>query len=184
MSRSGQLIAHAPSSENPLIGYNAPSLEHILAGRKRKPSSTKVVTRKSPVQGSSSQQALLSATSSSAQVADTTIVDVPDTPPAGEHAEDTPIGDQTGRTDSQDDSPQSSPSARIKTLSPALKKARTTASSSQVLAGTSSQSTPSHGTSDAGAAASLQMATLLPPPSSNFDEMNLKQIKILFQPIS
>jgi len=81
MSRSGRLIAHAPPSENPLIGHSAPSLEHILAGRKRKPFSTKVVKRKSLVQGSSSQQALLSVTPSSAQVADTPIVDVPDSPP-------------------------------------------------------------------------------------------------------
>ena len=81
MSRSGRLIAHAPPSENPLIGHSAPSLEDILVGRKRKPSSTKEVTRKSPVQGSSCQQALLLVTPSSAQVADTPIVDVPDTPP-------------------------------------------------------------------------------------------------------
>ena len=81
MSRSNQLIEYAPPSENPLISHSAPSLEDILAGRKRKPSSTKVVTRKSPVQGSSSQQALLSVTPSSAQVADTSVVDIPDTPP-------------------------------------------------------------------------------------------------------
>ena len=81
MSRSNQLIEYAPPSENPLIGHSAPSLEDILAGRKRKPSSTKVVMRKSPVQGSSSQQALLSVTPSSAQVADTSVVDIPDTPP-------------------------------------------------------------------------------------------------------
>ena len=80
MRRSNRLIAYAPPSENPLISHSAASLEDILAGKKCKPSSTKVVTRKSPVQESSSQQALLSATPSSAQVADTSTVDIPDTP--------------------------------------------------------------------------------------------------------
>jgi hypothetical protein len=74
------LIAYAPPSENPLISHSAASLEDILAGKKRKPSSTKVVTHKSQVQESSSQQALLSATPSSAQVADTLTIDIPDTP--------------------------------------------------------------------------------------------------------
>jgi len=63
------------------------------------------------------QQASLSATPPSAQVTDTLAVNVPDTLPAGESAEDMPT---------------SPPSTRIRTLSPALKKVRTRASPSQV----------------------------------------------------
>ena len=152
---------------------------------------------------------------------------------AGESAEDTLIGDRIGRTDSQNESPLSSPSARvislwhyplfhtassylltfvncfqIKTLSPALKKARTTASSSQgtilchhlanfhliliiifnhlqditvkqVLSGTPSQLASPRGALDAGTATPLPMMAPLTLPDSSFDEINLKQVIIL-----
>jgi len=48
MSRSNRPIVYAPSSENPLIGHSAPSLDEIMSGRKRKPSSTNAATRKPP----------------------------------------------------------------------------------------------------------------------------------------
>jgi len=78
MSKSDRLIVYTPSLENPLIGHNAPSLGDVSTGRKWKPSSTKVVTRKPPSQGSSVQQALLPITTPSAHITDPLVVNVPD----------------------------------------------------------------------------------------------------------
>jgi len=82
-SKSNRLIAYAPSPETPLIGHGAPTLEDILAGKKRKPSSTKATTRMVPMQGSSSQQVHPSVAPSSAQVTDLPIVDISDSLPIG-----------------------------------------------------------------------------------------------------
>ena len=84
MSRSNRPIAYAPSSENPLIGHSALSLDDIMSGMKRKPSSTKIVTRKPPVQGSSSQQILPPITSSLVQVTGLLIVDILDSSPSNQ----------------------------------------------------------------------------------------------------
>jgi hypothetical protein len=83
VNKSNQPIVYAPPSENPHIGYGAPTLENILAGRKHRATSTKTTTHKVLAQGSSSQPTQPSAITSSAQVADLPIVEVPDSPPAG-----------------------------------------------------------------------------------------------------
>ncbi|PUZ56649.1 hypothetical protein GQ55_5G343400 [Panicum hallii var. hallii] len=65
------------------------------------------------------------------------------------------------------------PVPRIRTLSPAPKRLRT---SMQALVGSSSQPISSHDPSDDGTAAPQPMLTLLPPSgNSNFDEISLKQ---------
>ena len=83
ISKSNRPINYLPPSENSLIGYGTPTLEDILAGKKRKATSTKMVTRKVLIQGSSSQQTHSSATPRSPQVADPPIVEISDSPTAG-----------------------------------------------------------------------------------------------------
>ena len=53
VSRSGQPIRYAPPTDYPLIGYNAPTLADVAAGKKRKITSTKKIFQKTS--GSSSR---------------------------------------------------------------------------------------------------------------------------------
>ena len=53
ISRSGQPIRYSPPTNYPLIGYDAPTLADVAAGKKRKMTSTKRTAQKT--QGSSSQ---------------------------------------------------------------------------------------------------------------------------------
>ena len=55
ISRSGQPIKYSPPTNYPLIGYDAPSLADVAAGRKRKMTSTKRTAQKTQ---SSSSHAL------------------------------------------------------------------------------------------------------------------------------
>jgi len=53
ISRSGQTIRYSPPTNYPLIGYNAPTLADVTAGKKCKMTSTKRTIQKTP--GPSSQ---------------------------------------------------------------------------------------------------------------------------------
>ena len=53
ISRNGQPIRYSPPTNYPLIGYDAPTLADVAAGKKRKMTSTKKTAQKT--HGSSSQ---------------------------------------------------------------------------------------------------------------------------------
>jgi len=65
ISRSGQPIRYAPPTDYPLIGYNAPTLADVAAGKKRKVTSTKKTIQKTP---SSSSRTLIIALAPNADV--------------------------------------------------------------------------------------------------------------------
>ena len=48
VSRSGQPIRYVPPTDYPLIGYNAPTLADMAAGKKQKVTSTKKTIQKTP----------------------------------------------------------------------------------------------------------------------------------------
>jgi hypothetical protein len=57
ISKSGLPIRYAPPTDYPLIGYNAPTLADVAAGKKRKVTSTKKTIQKTP--GSSSRTLII-----------------------------------------------------------------------------------------------------------------------------
>jgi hypothetical protein len=65
ISRSRQPIRFSPSTDYPLIGYNAPTLADVTAGKKRKMTSTKKTVQKTP---SSSSRTLTIASALDADV--------------------------------------------------------------------------------------------------------------------
>ena len=80
------MIVYAPPSENPLIGHNAPSLDDVSEGKKRKPSSTKASTRKPPPQVIPAQQTPLHITRPSADTTNQQIMNIPSSAPGNQSA--------------------------------------------------------------------------------------------------
>ncbi|XP_039787010.1 uncharacterized protein LOC120653311 [Panicum virgatum] len=113
ISRSGQPIRYAPPTDYPLIGYDAPTLIDVAAGKKRKMTSTKKMIQKTP--GSSNR----TLTIASAPDADASAYASPP------RSEDIATEDMD-EDNVQEIAPQTSPIIQIQHLP--SKRARTTAS--------------------------------------------------------